>query len=105
MPYEGWMYYPMRIILTAALFLGSVSFSSAVCIIYRCYHTCHPTAAYQFAKKKRWQPLLETDGLGYISTQEHVTPHVGVTARFFGFNSTADEEAFASREIEDPHYE
>lgn len=58
----------------------------------------------QFSRKKRWQPLMESDGLGYISTQEHVVPHIGATARFFGFNSTGDEEAFASRKLSSPEY-
>lgn len=53
----------------------------------------------QFTSKKRWQPLLESDALGYISTQEHVVPHIGATARLFGFNSPEDEEEFASREL------
>jgi len=26
-----------------------------------------------------WQPLLESDGRGYFSRQEHVTPHIGLT--------------------------
>lgn len=47
---------------------------------------------------------MESDGLGYISPQEHVVPHIGATARFFGFNSTADEEAFASRKVSSPKY-
>lgn len=47
---------------------------------------------------------MESDGLGYISVQEHVTPHIGFTARFFGFNSTQDEEAYASRQLDPPRY-
>ena len=47
---------------------------------------------------------MESNGLGYISVQEHVTPHIGITARFFGFNSKEDEEAFASRKLEGPDY-
>lgn len=58
----------------------------------------------QFKRTKNWQPLLESDGLGYISTQEHVTPHIGVTARFFGFNTAEEEEAWGSRVLDPPPY-
>ncbi|CAN0533141.1 unnamed protein product, partial [Scytosiphon promiscuus] len=58
----------------------------------------------QLANPRRWQPLIESNGLGYLTTQEHVTPHIGVTARFFGFNSKQDEKAFASRELARPEY-
>lgn len=47
---------------------------------------------------------MESDDLGYISTQEHVTPHIGVTARFFGFDSPELEEAYAARQLAPPHY-
>ncbi|CAM9200218.1 unnamed protein product, partial [Laminaria digitata] len=59
---------------------------------------------YKLTKRRRWQPLIESNGLGYLTTQEHVTPHIGVTARFFGFNSEGDEEAFASRQLSQPEY-
>eukprot|EP00903_Cladosiphon_okamuranus_P005324 g5322.t1 len=59
---------------------------------------------YRFKRTKKWQPLLESDGLGYISTQEHVTPHIGVTARFLGFHSAGDEEAWGSRKLDKPSY-
>ena len=58
----------------------------------------------QLTNNRRWQPLTESNGLGYLYTQEHVTPHIGITARFFGFNSADDEEAFASRELAEPEY-
>lgn len=48
--------------------------------------------------------MMETDGLGYITTQEHVTPHIGITGRFFGFQTPEDETAFASRELDRPSY-
>jgi len=28
-----------------------------------------------------WQPLIESDGLGFFYPQEHVTPHIGFTAK------------------------
>lgn len=67
-------------------------------IITRC------TITPQFSHKENWQPLTESNGLGYIFTQEHVVPHIGATARFYGFNTTADEEAFASRQLSPPNY-
>eukprot|EP00904_Undaria_pinnatifida_P002795 jgi/Undpi1/12516/HiC_scaffold_6.g02185.m1 len=59
---------------------------------------------YKLRNRHRWQPLMESDGLGYITTQEHVTPHIGMTARLFGFDSIGDEEAFASRKLDPPDY-
>ncbi|CAM9235018.1 unnamed protein product [Laminaria digitata] len=59
---------------------------------------------YELSNERRWQPLMTSNGLGYLSSQEHVTPHIGVTARFFGFNSTEDEKAFASRTLPQPSY-
>lgn len=58
----------------------------------------------QFKWNKRWQPLLESDGLGYLSAQNHITPHIGITGRLFGFRSKGDEERFASRELPKPGY-
>ena len=46
-----------------------------------------------------WQPLLESDGRGYFSRQEHVVPHFGVTARPFA-NPTMRE----TRISEAPNY-
>eukprot|EP00752_Nemacystus_decipiens_P014976 g13334.t1 len=59
---------------------------------------------YKFKRSKDWQPLLESDGLGYITAQEHVTPHIGITARFFGFDTAENEEAWASRQLDKPPY-
>ncbi|CAN0096425.1 unnamed protein product [Ectocarpus sp. 4 AP-2014] len=59
---------------------------------------------YEFTTVKKWQPLKESDGLGYVSTQEHVTPHIGSTGRYFGFSSTEDEEDFSSRKVDGPDY-
>eukprot|EP00536_Pseudo-nitzschia_multiseries_P018310 jgi/Psemu1/70504/estExt_Genemark1.C_23710002 len=33
-----------------------------------------------------WQPLLESDGKGYFTKQEHVTPFCGFTGRLYGMN-------------------
>ncbi|CAM9509280.1 unnamed protein product, partial [Scytosiphon promiscuus] len=59
---------------------------------------------YKVTKQKRWQPLMESDGLGYITAQEHVTPHIGVTARLFGFENSDDETDFAARKLNAPGY-
>lgn len=59
---------------------------------------------WQFRKIKKWQPLMESDGLGYISTQEHVTPHIGSTGRFLGFSSEEEEKAYSSRTLSKPDY-
>lgn len=58
----------------------------------------------QFTNTFDWQPLLESDGVGYITAQEHVTPHIGVTSRFFGFNTSDDEEEWGSRYLDTPEY-
>ena len=58
----------------------------------------------QFEHTMKWQPLMESDGYGYITTQEHVTPHIGVTGRFFGFKTAEDEEAWESRQLGGPPY-
>eukprot|EP00752_Nemacystus_decipiens_P008074 g7217.t1 len=59
---------------------------------------------YKLSRKNRWQPLLESDGLGYITAQEHVTPHIGITGRFFGFETAEEEASFASRRLDKPSY-
>ena len=66
-------------------------------------HDVHPPFL-QFKHTKKWQPLMESDGYGYITTQEHVTPHIGVTGRFFGFKTAEDEEAWGSRQLSGPPY-
>lgn len=54
--------------------------------------------------KRKWQPLSVSNGLGYTSIQRHVTPHIGAVARYFGFNSTEDEAAYAARAVDNPRY-
>jgi hypothetical protein len=41
-------------------------------------------------KDKYWQPLTDSDGRGYFSAQEHVTPHIGFNAKPKLYNSTED---------------
>ena len=36
-----------------------------------------------YTQENSWKPLLEHDGLGYLTRQEHVTPHIGQTAKSF----------------------
>ncbi len=47
---------------------------------------------------------MESDGLGYITVQEHVTPHIGSTGRYFGFSSEEEEDAYSSRKLGKPDY-
>ena len=35
-----------------------------------------------------WQPLVDSNGLGYFARQEHVVPHIGFTAQLYGMNRT-----------------
>lgn len=46
-----------------------------------------------------WQPLLEDNGLGYFSRQEHVTPHIGYNAKF------RLRDPAAGPSVEDPNYD
>ena len=74
------------------------------CAILSVLRKRSPAPNRQFRKKKKWQPLMESDGLGYISTQEHVTPHIGSTGRYFGFSSEDDEKEYSSRSLSKPDY-
>jgi len=38
-----------------------------------------------------WQPLLESDGRGYFTKQEHVTPFIGFTGRLLGIDKASFE--------------
>lgn len=38
-------------------------------------------------RKWNWEPLLETDGKGYFTKQEHVTPFAGFTGRLYGLTN------------------
>lgn len=48
-----------------------------------------------------WEPLLESNGNGYFTKQEHVTPFAGFTGRLYG---VSDEE-YESFSIENPSYD
>ena len=50
---------------------------------------------------KKWQPLQETDDQGYFSRQEHVTPHIGFTAKPILLQ--ADRSDF--KNVADPAYD
>lgn len=52
------------------------------------------------SSKFRWQPLLEGDGRGYETRQEHVTPHIGLTGKT-AILSTTD---FQGRLAPTPNY-
>jgi len=49
---------------------------------------------------KYWQPLLEDDGKGYFSRQEHVTPHIGFHAKHKLRDPSLD-----SLSLPDPQYD
>ena len=50
---------------------------------------------------ERWQPLLESDDLGYLSYQEHVTAHIGFTGKSWLF--TDDE--ICDFVVDEPNYD
>ena len=49
--------------------------------------------------ESRWQPLLESDSLGFLYHQEHVTPHIGYTGQSFVFSN--DEFCQRSKDFQD----
>lgn len=51
--------------------------------------------------RKNWQPLLEHNSRGYLSYQEHVTPHIGQTARSIFFTN----EELCAKTAANPHYD
>jgi len=53
------------------------------------------------ADKFRWKPMLEDDGRGYFTRQEHVTPHIGKTAK----RAILSDKDFKSRSIKAPKYD
>lgn len=50
--------------------------------------------------KFRWKPMLEDDGRGYFTRQEHVTPHIGKTAK----RAVLSDADFESRVASIPDY-
>ena len=51
--------------------------------------------------KRRWRPMLENDGRGYETRQQHVAPHIGFTAK----RALLSDEDFLSRSVPDPDYD
>jgi hypothetical protein len=49
-----------------------------------------------------WEPLLESNAMGYFVRQEHVTPHAGFTGRLYGL--TTEEYASFSSPLPDHDY-
>jgi len=47
-----------------------------------------------------WQPLVDSDGRGFFSKQEHVTPFIGYTGRLYGM----DEDHYQSFTAPPPKY-
>mmetsp|Transcript_26657 Transcript_26657/g.37568 ORF Transcript_26657/g.37568 Transcript_26657/m.37568 type:complete len:541 (+) Transcript_26657:113-1735(+) len=50
--------------------------------------------------KKSWKPMLEDNGRGYFTRQEHVTPHIGKIAKTW----ILDRDDFKSRKAPPPNY-
>lgn len=52
---------------------------------------------------KKWYPLLEDNGQGFLFRQEHVTPYIGETVRLYGLgNRTEQCELLKSKKAEKP---
>ena len=51
-------------------------------------------------EKWYWEPLLETNGNGYFTKQEHVTPFAGFTGRLYGM-SASEYNTFS---VSEPNY-
>ena len=60
-------------------------------------HCHHP----QITDATAWQPLIDSNDLGFFYAQEHVTPHIGTTARPVVL--TQDEHA--ARTLDSPNYD
>ncbi|CAM9150528.1 unnamed protein product [Ectocarpus sp. 8 AP-2014] len=84
-------------------FTGDFAFSDSAGSTWDGYEP--KNSPYKFSSTERWQPLMESNGLGYVNSQVHVTPHIGVTGRFFGFNTAEDEEAWGARTLDRPPYQ
>lgn len=52
-------------------------------------------------QKHRWRPLLENDGRGYETRQQHVAPHIGFTAS----RRLLTDEDYLGRSVPDPEYD
>lgn len=50
---------------------------------YEVNHDLKQTGNFKFWP---WQPLIESDGRGYFTKQEHVTPFAGFTTRLYGMD-------------------
>eukprot|EP00523_Entomoneis_sp_CCMP467_P000236 CAMPEP_0168757914 /NCGR_PEP_ID=MMETSP0724-20121128/21423_1 /TAXON_ID=265536 /ORGANISM="Amphiprora sp., Strain CCMP467" /LENGTH=340 /DNA_ID=CAMNT_0008806761 /DNA_START=55 /DNA_END=1078 /DNA_ORIENTATION=- len=50
-----------------------------------CTYNCRDysdVTGYEKKSMQRWVPMMEDDGKGFFYKQEHVTPHIGTTAKF-----------------------
>ena len=55
-------------------------------VAYNQYSVNHDLKQTGNSKFWPWQPLLESDGRGYFTKQEHVTPFAGFTGRLYGMD-------------------
>ena len=56
---------------------------------------------WEITNDSKWQPLIESDNLGFFYAQEHVTPHIGTLARTV---ILTDQERHATQ-IDDPGFD
>jgi len=49
-----------------------------------------------------WQPLMEDNGRGYMSRQEHVAPHIGFHAQYLLGNNSSQQNV---KQLPDPQYD
>jgi len=73
---------------------------------YSVYDALQASAANKYRSDKcneewHWENLIETNGRGYFTKQEHVTPFAGFTGRLYGMSS-AEYESFS---ISKPEYD
>lgn len=55
---------------------------------------------WEITKPDAWQPLIDSDELGFFQAQEHVTPHIGFHAQ----PVILTRDALNAKELNDPHY-
>ena len=79
-----------------------------------CTHNCHAFADYtrayapkntpfQLKYRKRWQPLNESDGIGFFYTQKHVTSHLSELGKVRPVGLSPEQ--FGNLSLDDPMYD
>ena len=65
-----------------------------------CQRFTDPTGYSPSSESTRWQPILEGNGRGFFTKQEHVTPHIGSLAK----RAILSDADFESRIASNPNY-